>query len=72
MASRPGAVPGRLGFGDPAAQVGARLKELVRLSGVAPGHAPWRGAILLLNHNREVRKLKGPGDVRLQAWAILQ
>src|SRR5206468_3782880 len=26
--------------------------ELVRSPGVAPGQAPWRGAILLLNHNR--------------------
>ena len=26
--------------------------EMVRLPGVAPGHAPWHGAILLLNHNR--------------------
>jgi len=26
---------------------------LVRLPGVAPGHSPWRGDILLLNHNRE-------------------
>jgi len=25
---------------------------MVRLPGIAPGHAPWRGAILLLNHNR--------------------
>ena len=25
---------------------------LVRLPGIAPGHAPWREAILLLNHNR--------------------
>jgi hypothetical protein len=24
----------------------------VRLPGIAPGHAPWREAILLLNHNR--------------------
>jgi len=28
-------------------------RRMVRLPGVAPGHAPWRGAILLLNHNRE-------------------
>lgn len=26
---------------------------LVRSPGIAPGLAPWRGAILLLNHNRE-------------------
>jgi len=25
---------------------------MARLPGIAPGHAPWRGAILLLNHNR--------------------
>ena len=28
-------------------------KRVVRLPGVAPGHTPWHGAILLLNHNRE-------------------
>jgi hypothetical protein len=28
------------------------VRKLVRLPGIAPGHAPWRGAILLLNHNR--------------------
>jgi hypothetical protein len=28
------------------------VRRLVRLPGIAPGHAPWRGAILLLNHNR--------------------
>ena len=28
------------------------LWKLVRLPGIAPGHAPWHGAILLLNHNR--------------------
>ena len=31
---------------------------MVRLPGVAPGHPPWRGDILLLNHSR--RKVKGP------------
>ena len=30
---------------------------MVRLPGVAPGHAPWHSAILLLNHNR--RKIEG-------------
>ena len=34
------------------------LIQLVRLPGVAPGHSPWRGDILLLNHSREN---KGPG-----------
>ena len=34
-------------------------KKLVRLPGVAPGHPPWRGDILLLNHSRG--KVKGPG-----------
>src|SRR5208282_5163924 len=29
---------------------------MVRLPRVAPGHAPWRGAILLLNHNREIKR----------------
>ena len=28
------------------------VNGMVRLPGIAPGHAPWRGAILLLNHNR--------------------
>jgi hypothetical protein len=26
--------------------------KMVRLPGIAPGHPPWRGDILLLNHNR--------------------
>jgi len=53
LASRPGAAPGKLSFGDSAARAGARLIwKLVRLPGIAPGHAPWREAILLLNHNR--------------------
>jgi hypothetical protein len=70
LASRPGAAPGKLSFGDSAAQAGARLicmelsertevridnafqKQLVRLPGIAPGLPPWRGGILLLNHNR--------------------
>jgi hypothetical protein len=29
---------------------------MVRLPGVAPGHSLWRGDILLLNHNREIKK----------------
>ena len=33
------------------------VSRLVRLPGIAPGRAPWQGAILLLNHNREI---KGP------------
>ena len=33
--------------------------EMVRLPGVAPGHSPWLGDILLLNHSRG--KLRGPG-----------
>ena len=56
MPSRPGAAPSKLSFGDSTAQAGARLAKLVRLPGVAPGHAPWRGAILLLNHNREIER----------------
>ena len=52
LARRPGAAPGKRSFGDSAAQAGARRMKLVRLPGVAPGHAPWREAILLLNHNR--------------------
>ena len=57
MASRPGAAPGKLSFGDSAAQAGARLVlELVRLPGIAPGLPPWRGGILLLNHSREIKR----------------
>src|SRR6266496_1178853 len=38
MASRPGAAPGRLSFGDSAAQAGARLIEIKRAGSVrAPG-----------------------------------
>ena len=32
------------------------FEKLVRLPGIAPGHAPWQGAILLLNHNREIKR----------------
>jgi hypothetical protein len=32
---------------------------LVRLPGVAPGHSPWRGDILLLNHSRKESKRAG-------------
>ena len=28
----------------------------MRLPGIAPGRAPWQGAILLLNHNREIKR----------------
>jgi hypothetical protein len=39
----------------------------VRLPGIAPGHAPWQRAILLLNHNR---KIKRAGSFVLPAHAI--
>lgn len=52
MAGRLGAAPSARSFGDSIAQAGARPVELVRLPGIAPGPAPWQGAILLLNHNR--------------------
>ena len=54
LARRLGAAPGKLSFGDSAAQAGARLmrNDLVRLPGIAPGLPPWREGILLLNHNR--------------------
>jgi len=32
---------------------------MVRLPGVAPGHSPWRGDILLLNHSRKESKRAG-------------
>ena len=28
----------------------------MRLPGIAPGHPPWQGDILLLNHNREIKR----------------
>jgi hypothetical protein len=34
-------------------------EKLVRLPGVAPGHSPWRGDILLLNHSRMESKRAG-------------
>jgi hypothetical protein len=40
---------------------------LVRLPGIAPGRAPWQGAILLLNHNRESKRA---GSFVLPARAI--
>ena len=65
MAGRLGAAPSELSFGDSVAQAGARpVKKLVRLPGIAPGHAPWQGAILLLNHNREIERagsIRAPG-----------
>jgi len=42
--------------------------ELVRLPGIAPGHARWRRAILLLNHNRESKR--AGSDLTLPAHAI--
>jgi len=44
------------------------LWKLVRLPGIAPGHAPWRGAILAVKS--QPRKLKGPGAFLLPAHAI--
>jgi hypothetical protein len=84
VARRLGAAPSPPGFGDPAAQAGARRKllspfafclvpsaffKVVRLPGVAPGHPPWRGDILLLNHSRW--KLKGPGALLFAALPAL-
>jgi hypothetical protein len=40
---------------------------LVRLPVIAPGQAPWQRAILLLNHNREIKRA---GSVLLPAHAI--
>jgi hypothetical protein len=69
LASRLGAAPSKQSFGDSAALLVPGLYEkLVRLPGVAPGHPPWRGDILLLNHSR--RKVKGPGTFLLPAHAI--
>ena len=63
VARRLGAAPSSLSFGDSVARLALDAMgfilhhstfciELVRLPGITPGHAPWRGAILLLNHNR--------------------
>ena len=41
--------------------------RLVRLPGIAPGRAPWQGAILLLDHNREIKRA---GSFVLPARAI--
>jgi hypothetical protein len=35
-------------------------RRMVRLPGIAPGHIPWRGIILLLNHNRGNQKGRKP------------
>ena len=52
-----GCCPQRAEFWRLRRTAGARLAwKLVRLPGIAPGHAPWRGAILLLNHNREIER----------------
>jgi hypothetical protein len=67
VARRLGAAPSSLGFGGPVARLALDAMEfillnssfcieLVRSPGVAPGQAPWRGAILLLNHNREIKR----------------
>ena len=56
LARRLGAAPSKLSFGDSAAQAGARRIKMVRLPGIAPGRAPWQGAILLLNHNHEIKR----------------
>jgi hypothetical protein len=40
-------------------------KKLVRLPKVAPGHSPWRGDILLLNHSRMESKRAGSCVSRL-------
>src|SRR5438034_8728541 len=43
LASRPGAAPGKLSFGDSAAQAGARLVEIKRAGSVhAPGPVPFQ------------------------------
>ena len=43
---------------------------MVRLPGVAPGHSPWRGDILLLNHNRE--KIEAGSVIALPAFSPFQ
>ena len=68
LASRPGAAPGRLSFGDSAAQAGARLFGIgaaagnrTRTSSVAGRHSAVKS---------QPRKLKGPGAFVLPARAI--
>ena len=43
------------------------LGKLVRLPGIAPGLPAWRADILLLNHNREIKRA---GSFVLPAHAI--
>ncbi len=75
MARRLGAAPSSLSFGDSVARLALDAMEfillhsafciqLVRLPGVAPGHAPWLGAILAVKS--QPRKSKGPGVA--SAW----
>src|SRR3954464_7899309 len=47
----------RIFFGP--SDFGFQILQMERLPGVAPGHAPWHGAILLLNHNRIESKRAG-------------
>ena len=62
MASRPGAAPGRLSFGDSAAQAGARLKKTGNWCGCRELHPDiLRGGEVfwLLNHSRKESKRAG-------------
>jgi hypothetical protein len=46
------------------------VSRLVRLPGIAPGRAPWQGAILLLNHNREIKRAGSVIALPAQAISI--
>jgi hypothetical protein len=56
MARRLGAAPSPHGFGDLAAQAGARrvvYLKVERSAGIAPASPEWRSGILLLDDDRE-------------------
>ena len=70
VARRLGAAPSPQGFGDRAAQAGARrtrgvILKMVRSAGLAPASPDWHSSILLLNDDREMwRGLSGPRRLR--------
>ena len=60
LARRPGAAPDLQGFGNLAAQAGARrvlnAEKMVRPAGLAPAFPDWKSGILLLDDDRIVKK----------------
>jgi len=71
LASRPGAAPGKLSFGDSAAQAGARPNELenwCRCRELHPDILRGGETFWLLNHSR--KESKRAGAIALPAHAI--